>query len=370
MIRQAESGILATFDSRRKQGYDNMLRAAIAGVGFMGWIHYLAYQRSSQVMLDAFCSRNPEKRAGDWSSIRGNFGPPGEKIPLHGLKVYQSLEEILADPDIDLVDICLPPAMHVEAACKAFEAGKHVLCEKPLGLNTEDCDKILAAAQKANRQALVAQVLPYMGEFQFAYQAALDQSHGKPRRAHFKRIISPPDWIPDFYEADRVGGPLIDLHVHDAHFVRLLFGMPRRVMCSAEMKEGRVKFCHTLMEFDEAGVIVGTSSGVSDQTARPFCHGFEVQFEEATMQFELSAHQQGVDTMPLLVLGKDGQVTKPELEGADEVSAFTAEIDDAATSIREGKPEARLDALAARDAIHICQCLQDSAESGEWVACR
>lgn len=86
-----------------------MLRAAIAGVGFMGWIHYLAYQRSKNAILDAFCSRSAEKRAGDWTSIRGNFGPPGEKIPLAGLKVYETFDEILQDPEIDLVDICLHP---------------------------------------------------------------------------------------------------------------------------------------------------------------------------------------------------------------------------------------------------------------------
>ncbi|MCA9133728.1 MAG: Gfo/Idh/MocA family oxidoreductase, partial [Planctomycetales bacterium] len=224
-----------------------MLKAAIAGVGFMGWIHYLAYQRSTQATLHAFCSRDPKKRAGDWSQIKGNFGPPGEVISVDGLQVHETLDQLLADPEIDLVDICLPPHMHVDAACRALEAGKHVLCEKPLGLNTADCDRILSTAERVGRQVLVAQVLPYMGEFQFAYQAALQESYGQPKRGFFKRVISPPDWIPDFYDPTRVGGPLIDLHVHDTHFVRLLFGMPRRVMCSAEMKEGVVKYCHSLM---------------------------------------------------------------------------------------------------------------------------
>jgi len=255
----------------------------------MGWIHYLAYQRSSKAMLDAFCSRNQEKRSGDWTSIKGNFGPPGEKIPLAGLKVYSELDEILTDPDIDLVDICLPPHMHVEAACKSLRAGKHVLCEKPLGLTTEDCDTILAAAEESGKQVLVAQVLPFMGEFQYAYQSHLKSEFGAPRRAFFKRAISPPDWIPDLYESEKVGGPLVDLHVHDTHFVRMLFGMPQRVMCSAEMRDGIVKYCYTLMEFDEAGLIVGTSSGVSDQNGRPFCHGFEIQFSKAAIPFELAA---------------------------------------------------------------------------------
>lgn len=346
-----------------------MLKAAIAGVGFMGWIHYLAYQRSAHATLHAFCSRDPKKQAGDWTSIRGNFGPPGGHIDLSGLKVYQTLEQIVEDPEVDLVDICLPPHLHADAACLALQAGKHVLCEKPLGLSTEDCDRILDMAAKASRQVLVAQVLPYMGQFQFAYQASQAGTYGRPLRGHFKRIISPPDWIPDFYQARKVGGPLIDLHVHDAHFVRLLFGMPRRVMCSAEMREGVVKFCYSLMEFAEPGVIVGTSSGVSDQTARPFCHGFDIQFERAEMQFELSALSNGVDVLPLKVLGQDGNAVSPELAEGDEVTAFAAEIDDCVDSIRSGRIEPRLDGVVARDAIHICQCLQQSAETGRWIDC-
>lgn len=346
-----------------------MLNVGIAGVGFMSWIHYLAYQRSTSAKLVAFCSRDLKKRSGDWSGIQGNFGPPGSQVDMHGLTAYETLEEMLRNPSIEVVDICLPPSLHVEAACKALAAGKHVLCEKPLGLNTQECDEILAAAKKYDRQVLVAQVLPYMGEFQYAYQAALAGTFGKPLRAQFKRVISPPDWIPDFYDPQKVGGPLIDLMVHDAHFAKLLFGMPRRVMCSAEMKDGLVKFCHTLMEYDTPGVFVATSGGVTDQKARPFCHGFEIHYEQAVMQFELSVQPHGVEVMPLAVLHQDGTATKPQLTAGDDVSGFCAEIDDMVSSIQSGMPQPRLSVQHARDAIHICQCLQKSAETGQWVSC-
>lgn len=346
-----------------------MLRAAIAGVGFMGWIHYLAYQRSSHAKLIAFYSRDASKRSGDWRGIKGNFGPPGERIDVSELSVYPDLDAMLADPDVDLVDICLPPHLHVDAALKALAAGKHVLCEKPLALSTEDCDRILAAAKQYNRSAMVAQVLPYMGQFEYAYKAARDGTYGKPTGGYFKRIISPPSWIPDFYDPKRIGGPLVDLHVHDMHFVRLLFGMPRRVLCIAEMKSGIVKFCHCLLGFDDSQAIVSTSSGVTDQSSRSFTHGFEMQFERATMQFELAVLSDGVEAMPLKIMTSSGELLRPELSAADEVSAFASEIDDAVASIRLGKPEPRLDGQFARDAIHLCQCLQRSAENRSWVEC-
>lgn len=345
------------------------IRAGIVGVGFMGWIHYLAYQQCDDVDLAAFCSRDEKKRSGDWTGIQGNFGPPGEQIDVSELNAYESLEALLADDNIDLVDICLPPNLHVDAACKALSAGKHVLCEKPLGLTTADCDQILEAAAANNRLVMVAQVLPFMGEFEYAYQQAQAGGLGAPRRAYLKRVISPPDWIPDFFDPTTVGGPLIDLHVHDIHFVRLLFGMPQRVMAIAEMQDGVVRFCHTLMAFEDSDLIVSTSSGVSEQTARPFCHGFEIQFQKAAMQFELSALTDGASVLPLRVLGQDGQHHEPELSGGGEIAAFSAEISAAAQSITTGQTDPRICGQAARDAIHVCQCLQRSAETRSWVDC-
>ena len=64
------------------------MRAGIVGVGFMSWIHYLAYQRSEHADLVAFCSRDEKKRSGDWRDIKGNFGPPGEQIDVSSLNVF------------------------------------------------------------------------------------------------------------------------------------------------------------------------------------------------------------------------------------------------------------------------------------------
>lgn len=348
---------------------DGMLRVGLIGIGFMGWIHYLAYQRSQKAKLVAFASREAGKRQGDWTGIQGNFGPPGERIDVSELRVHQSLEELLADDEIDMIDICLPPHLHVSAACAALRAGKHVLCEKPLALDTEGCDEILSVASEEDRMVLVAQVLPYMGQYQALYDILQGSEYGRPLGGYFKRVISPPDWIPDFYDRQRIGGPLVDLHVHDTHFIRMAFGMPTQVMCLAEMKGSTVKFCHSLMRFEDSNVIVATSSGVANESTRPFTHGLELQFEKATAQFELAVLSDGIEVMPLKIMTSDGRLLRPSIAAADDVAAFANEIDDAAESIRLGASARRLEGKVARDAIHLCQCLQKSAESGQWVDC-
>src|SRR5215813_13925751 len=109
-----------------------MIRIGIVGIGFMGMIHYLAAQKLKDARVTAICSRDSKKLAGDWRGIRGNFGPPGEKMDLSRVKKYERLDDLLADPDVDLIDVCTPTNLHAPAATAALRAGKHALVEKAI----------------------------------------------------------------------------------------------------------------------------------------------------------------------------------------------------------------------------------------------
>ncbi len=117
-----------------------MIKIGLVGVGFMGMIHYLASLKLQGGKVVAICSRDQKKLAGDWRSIQGNFGPRGEMMDLAGIKKYADLDSMLADKDIDLIDICNPTYLHRDTALKALRAGKHVLVEKPLALEADDAD--------------------------------------------------------------------------------------------------------------------------------------------------------------------------------------------------------------------------------------
>jgi len=253
-----------------------MLKVGIAGLGFMGWIHWLAYQQTPGVEVAAICTAEASRRAGDWTDIKGNFGPPGEKVDLSNVRTYERLEELFSDSDLDLIDICLPPSMHCDAIVGAAGAGKHVFSEKPLALTVQQCDRAVAACQAAGKQLMVGQVLPFFTEFQFARQAIADGKYGKLLGGSFKRVISDPQWLQGFYDPKKIGGPLFDLHVHDAHFIRLLFGMPTGVYSSGRMRGEVVDYCNSVFQFDDPGLVVSSTCGVINQQGRPFMHGYEI----------------------------------------------------------------------------------------------
>lgn len=78
---------------------------------------------------------------------------------LPGAQWVASLDAVLADPAIDVVDVCLPPHLHVMAATRALEAGKHVICEKPLATSLEAADKLAALA--AGKGLMLSPVFQY-----------------------------------------------------------------------------------------------------------------------------------------------------------------------------------------------------------------
>jgi predicted dehydrogenase len=205
------------------------MRIGLVGIGFMGWIHYLAYQQVKGLKLAAVCTRDPKRRAGDWTGIQGNFGPPGEKVNLDGVAKYVQLDQLLADITVDVVDLCLPPHLHEPASIAALRAGKHVFVEKPMALTAAGCERMVKAALKAGKQILVGHVLPFLPEYAAARRLIDSGKYGRVLGGHFTRVISDPSWLKDFFDPEKVGGPLVDLHVHDAHFIRLLFGMPTAV---------------------------------------------------------------------------------------------------------------------------------------------
>src|ERR1700722_13403489 len=124
------------------------VRTAILGTGFMGRVHLEAVRRVESVEAAAIAGRNVEaaRQLGAGFSISA---------------IATDYREILRDPEIDAVHICTPNAQHFPMAKEAIEAGKHVLCEKPLATSVEEGEELVSLAAKKGVRNCVCHNLRY-----------------------------------------------------------------------------------------------------------------------------------------------------------------------------------------------------------------
>lgn len=103
----------------------------------------------------------PEYEANPDARIAGLYDVNLERASAlaaeHGCRAYASLDELLADPSIDAVSVCTSNATHAETAIRALEAGKHVLCEKPMAVSLEECEAMVSTARATGRKLMIGQ---------------------------------------------------------------------------------------------------------------------------------------------------------------------------------------------------------------------
>ena len=114
-------------------------------------------------------------------------------------------------------------------------------------------------------------------------------------------------------DADRSGGPAIDLHIHDTHFVGLVCGVPKAVHSRGVVEHGTVVHLSTQYIYDDPNLAISAVSGALSQSGRPFTHGFEFYLEKGTLSFEFAnLAGQGHLATPLSVIMPDGTVKRPD----------------------------------------------------------
>lgn len=264
------------------------LRIGIVGLGFMGKMHFDVYSQMKTANVAAICELDAKKRRGDWSSIAGNLGAGSGKQDLSGIAMYSSLDRMLAEADLDVVDVTLPTYLHAEASIAALKAGRNVFCEKPMALNSADCGKMIAAARKARKKLFVGHCIRYWPEFAKMRQIVRGKRYGRVTSAIFTRIVGTPTWSYQGWLLDgkRSGGAALDLHIHDADFVLYLLGKPRSVVShGCGMRKGQ--FDHIVTCYEFAGNTLVSAEGTWEYPPTyPFSMSFRIVMEKATLALQ------------------------------------------------------------------------------------
>jgi predicted dehydrogenase len=204
------------------------MKFALLGYGFMGGAHLAALLRIEGVEVKAVASRTRPAANG---STRGNMDLASGPLP-ESVRWTPDWREIIADPEIDAVDICLPTDMHREVVLAALAAGKHVLCEKPMGLNMADCAEILGAARRSDRILMIGQVVRFMGAFRYAANFVKERA-GQIVSCTLRRSTGYPSWGGWLIDEKRSGGAILDLLSHDVDQALHWFGEPMLISASS-----------------------------------------------------------------------------------------------------------------------------------------
>jgi predicted dehydrogenase len=183
------------------------LRIGIIGCGgIANQKHLPALQQKADLCeLVAFCDIKLERAT-----------EAAKKYGSAGAKVYADYNELLKDKAIDLVHVCTPNVSHCPITVAAFEAGKHVMCEKPMAHNTESARKMIEAWKKSGKKFTIGYQNRFRNEVR-ALKEACDQGELGDiymAKAHAVRRRAVPTWgvFPD--KKQQGGGPLIDIGTH------------------------------------------------------------------------------------------------------------------------------------------------------------
>jgi len=259
------------------------MKIAVLGLGFMGSTHLKALKSVPEATLAAILSNDERAREGDLSHIQGNLGGPGMRFDFSNVKKYREPEDVLADPDIDAVDICLPTFLHFPVALKALQAGKHVLVEKPLALTGAEADELLDEARLRHLVLMSAQVLRFFPH----YQALRDNlpALGATRHAFFRRRCAAPAWSKWLHNKSKSGGGVFDLLIHDIDMALWLFGVPLRVSAigSEDLARGIDLLTATL--FYPKNLKVTITGGWHHPKSYPFSMEYTVVADGGTIEY-------------------------------------------------------------------------------------
>jgi UDP-N-acetylglucosamine 3-dehydrogenase len=269
-----------------------MLNVAVIGLGTMGNVHVEAWSRISDVNVAAVSALDREKT----EAVASRYGA----------KPYSQLEALLEQPDIDLVDICLPTYLHKQFVTKAAEAGKHIICEKPLGLDVKEARDMIDVCEQNGVELYAAQVVRFFPEYVNACVQVKKGKIGNPGIVRLSRGGPfPRAWENWYADEKKSGGLILDMMIHDFDWLRWTFGEVERVMARRVVRsEGTNPLEYVLVTLrTEDGVI----AHVEGTWAHPsFRTSFEIAGDKgmivhdsrdsAPLSLQLRAHEdKGVD---------------------------------------------------------------------------
>jgi predicted dehydrogenase len=156
-----------------------------------------------------------------------------EKFGVEGAKVYEDYKELLKDESIEVVHVCTPNRSHSFITVDALEAGKHVMCEKPMAINSAEAQKMLDAAARTGNKLTIGYQNRYRDDSLYLKDEAKAGVFGEIyyAKATAIRRRAVPNWGVFLNEYEQGGGPLVDIGTHALDLTLWMMDNYKRKYC-------------------------------------------------------------------------------------------------------------------------------------------
>lgn len=320
------------------------MKIGVVGAGFMGSAHLTAYAGMPDVQVVGVADANPEAAASGAGMV--------------GAKPYPSYGALVSSENVDVIDACLPTALHHDIALRVARDGRHLFLEKPIARALGEANEILAAFDESDGRLFVGHVVRFFPEYVRIKALIKDGDLGTvgvartSRRSPFLRGWN--DWYADWRQS---GGMLVDLVIHDFDFLRWCFGGVERVY--ARGVTGR--------EYNRIDYVLTTLRFEGGQIAHVEGHwGYPAPFEYS-IEVAGSAGLVTVDSTdaPSLRLQTSGDVGKAQRILADK-SPYQTELEHFIHCLETGE-EPVVNGRDALEALRISLAAIESVQTGKPV---
>ena len=282
-----------------------------------------------------------------------------DELPDVEIAEQRDIAQVLADPGVDAVDICLPTNLHARVAIDALQVGKHVLVEKPMALDVVASRQMIAEATKQKRVLMVAQVLRFFPAYAALGEILSSGRIGRPCSALFRRRCGAPAWGAWLSDPRQSGGGVFDLLIHDIDLCLHLFGKPETVSATGyEALADGVDIITAELHYELLTAII--TGGWHHPKSYPFSMEYTVIAEKGTVEYS------SLGSAPTLYRG-DGEV---EMLVMTEQDGYRAEIEYFLDCCRRGESPSRCPPEESADAVALALCiLEAQKQNGEKIRC-
>jgi predicted dehydrogenase len=276
------------------------------------------------------------------------------------VSVEGEIARVIADPQVDAVDICLPTNLHAPVTLEALRAGKHVLVEKPMALDVASSRAMIAEAEKQKRVLMVAQVLRFFPAYVALGEILSSGRIGVPRSAMFRRRCGAPAWGAWLTDPKQSGGGVFDLLIHDLDLCLHLFGKPGTVSATGyEALADGVDVITASLHYG-GGFTAVITGGWHHPKSYTFSMEYTVVSERGTVEYS------SLGCAPTLY-GADGEI---EMLAMKEQDGYRAEIEYFLDCCRRGETPSACRPEESAEAVALALCILEARKrNGEKIQC-